>query len=246
MSTAYDIVAIDGIELDTIIGIYPDERVRRQRLRLDVEVYLTAKPARGAELTGFIDYARLSGDLRFILEHANFELLESALEAMAAHCLGAPTSDTPRPPVERVRLSVQKPFALEGKGIPRVVIDRIAGSSSQMLSDVQTIFEGDGCGVYRFAIAPRSSATFVMPDGASTHDLMLGADLIANDEKLARGEMHTLDGACAVTYVNPGDIIQTVLRVCRPAHLPTPCESISAPKRPPSGRRLYYPVVDIA
>jgi FolB domain-containing protein len=244
MSKPLDIVAVEDIEVDTIIGIYPQERVKPQRLRLNVAAYLTPRAAGTPHLTSSIDYARLTGDLLFILEHAHFELLESALEALATHCLGAPTADTPRAQVERVRLTLEKPFALGGHGVPKLTIERELDEPAVMREPVQVIFEGEGCGIYRFVVAPGASAAFVVPAKAVVHDFMLGAGLLANGEKLARGEMHTIEGGFGLVYDNPTRTVQTVLRISRPAERPDPSRAAdlgSAIKRPPTGRRPYYP-----
>ena len=246
MTTPLDIVAVEDIEIDTIIGIYPPERTKPQRLRLNVAAYLTPKQAGTPRLTGSIDYARLTGDLLFILEHAHFELLESALEALATHCLGAPTADTPRAQVERVKLTLEKPFALGGHGVPKLTIEREMAGSVIMRDDLQVIFEGEGCGIYRFVVAPGAKVATVVPAKAVMHDFMLGPGLVANGEKLARGEMHTIDGGFGVVYENPTATVQTVLRISRPAERPSlgATETGDAPKRPPAGRRPYYPSAD--
>ncbi len=246
MTTALDIVAVENIEIDTIIGIYPPERTKPQRLRLNVAAYLTPKPAGTPRLTGSIDYARLTGDLLFILEHAHFELLESALEALATHCLGVPTADTPRAQVERVKLTLEKPFALGGHGIPKLTIEREARGPSAMRDDLQVVFEGEGCGIYRFAVAPGTKAATIVPAKAVMHDFMLGPGLVANGEKLRRGEMHSIEAGCAVVYDNPTSTVQTVLRISRPAERPnlSVSDTGGAPRLPPSGRRPYYPSAD--
>ena len=246
MTTPLDIVAVENIEIDTIIGIYPPERTKPQRLRLNVAAYLTPKPAGTPRLTGSIDYARLTGDLLFILEHAHFELLESALEALATHCLGAPTADTPRAQVERVKLTLEKPFALGGHGVPKLTIERALGGPAVMRGDLQVIFEGEGCGIYRFVVPPGGKVASVVPAKAVMHDFMLGPGLTANGEKLARGEMHTIESGCGVVYQNSTATVQTVLRIARPAERPNlaATDTDGAPARPPTGRRPYYPSAD--
>lgn len=248
MSLPHDIIAVDDIEVDTVIGIYAHERVRRQRLRLAVAVYVSPKVAGAPRLSGSVDYARLTGDLKFILEHAHFELLESALEALATHCLGAPTADTPRAQVERVRLSVEKPYALLGHGVPKLTIERaLHGPVAVIHEGVQVIFEGEGCSIYRFVVKPGESAAFITPSDAVMYDLMMGSGLTANGVKLNRGEMHVIDQGLAVEYANVTSTLQTVLRIVQPQQMPPRVgerELKSALRRPPSGRRTYYPVGD--
>ncbi len=246
MTTALDIVAVEDIEIDTIIGIYPPERTKPQRLRLNVAAYLTPKTAGAPRLSSSIDYARLTGDLLFILEHAQFELLESALEALATHCLGAPTADTPRAQVERIKLTLEKPFALGGHGVPKLTIEREISGPVAMRDELQVIFEGEGCGIYRFVVPAGGKVAEAVPAKTVMHDFMLGSGLTANGEKLARGEMHTIEGGCGIVYDNPTATVQTVLRITRPAERPNlrTTDTGDAPKRPPAGRRPYYPSAD--
>ncbi|MBK8259732.1 MAG: dihydroneopterin aldolase [Nannocystis sp.] len=87
-------------------GVYPSERERLQPLGLDLTLHLdTRKAASGGHLADTVDYARVAGDLRFILEHARFLLLEVAAEALCRYLL-APLATGAQ--IDEVSLTLRK------------------------------------------------------------------------------------------------------------------------------------------
>ena len=110
-----DTIALHGLRVDCIVGVYPGERDVPQPLVVDVELRLdTRAAARTEQLSATLDYARLAGELRFLLESARFRLLETAAEALCAYVLAPPTDDRPHPRVHEVTLTLTKPSALDG------------------------------------------------------------------------------------------------------------------------------------
>jgi FolB domain-containing protein len=89
-----DIVALNDLRVECIIGVYPHERIHPQWLVMEIELALDTRAVyTGAGLAGTVDYARLAGELRFILEASRFRMLEQAAEAVARYVLVPPPPD---------------------------------------------------------------------------------------------------------------------------------------------------------
>ncbi|MFK0087264.1 dihydroneopterin aldolase [Pseudomonas sp. NPDC090755] len=80
-----DRVFIEGLEVDTVIGAYDWERGIRQCLRLDLRFAWDNRPAAaGDDLTLALDYASVSARIQAFAEQAEFELVETFAERLAA------------------------------------------------------------------------------------------------------------------------------------------------------------------
>ena len=80
-----DRVLIEGLELDTVIGVYDWERELRQRLLLDLELaWPVATAAARDDVSLALDYARVSERLRDFAANSRAQLLETLAEQLAA------------------------------------------------------------------------------------------------------------------------------------------------------------------
>ncbi|MBC7793871.1 MAG: dihydroneopterin aldolase [Clostridia bacterium] len=252
-------VGVTGLAVDVIVGIYAPERKRRQVLLIDLEAALSPAHARvnaptsqfaapQEALASSLDYARMAGETRFILEHAQFELLESATTTLANHFLVPPTADAPRALPSSVKVVIDKPDALGGYGTPRVtLVAEEARVESYELPEgrgrIDVLFEGDGCGVYRVVLASGQGIDLLTRNGEA-HDLTLGAGLRVENTAVRRGVAHAAEPDFVVRYSNPSEIEQSFLRVTRPALRPEKARGL-APAAPARDHGvLYYPVDD--
>ncbi len=114
-----DLLRVDDVEVMCVIGVYPEERLTPQPLRLSLALRLSLQPAaRSGQLNDTVDYARLCGQLSFVLQRAAFSLLETAAEALVAVVFAS------TPLVEEVTLTLKKPGALGHNGIPALSLVR--------------------------------------------------------------------------------------------------------------------------
>lgn len=113
-----DRVVIEGLEVETTIGIYEWERRIRQRVVFDLEVACdSARAAASDRIEDALDYKAVAKRVRALAEAAEFGLLESLAEAVAATVheeFGAPW----------LRVAVRKPGAVTGAASVGVVIER--------------------------------------------------------------------------------------------------------------------------
>ena len=107
---------LNGIEVDCIIGELPDERVRTQRLRVDVELDVPDTAAETDALADTVDYAALSRRIAAALAHAKCRMIERAAKVARDVCLAEPA-------VRSAKVSVTKSGAVPGLESAQVVYE---------------------------------------------------------------------------------------------------------------------------
>lgn len=113
-----DKVYIHGLEVETVIGIYPWERIARQRLVLDLEMDCDIAAAAASEdISHTLNYKAISDRiLAYVREH-ELQLVETLAERLAQMVL----EDFP---VQALRLKLAKPGAVSEAREVGVVIER--------------------------------------------------------------------------------------------------------------------------
>ena len=113
-----DIVFIEALEIDTVIGIYDWERTITQKVVLDIEMAFDNRPPAASDaITDTLDYKAVSKRLIAFVGASSFGLVESLAERCAAIIreeFGVPW----------VRLKLSKPGAVTGSRAVGVVIER--------------------------------------------------------------------------------------------------------------------------
>ncbi len=113
-----DSLRINCIEVECILGDLPEERVREQKVLVDVELFMNLGAAGASDrLADTVDYAILVGNIREGLEDARCRLLERAAEVVADVCLVDPR-------VERVVVAIRKYGTVPGIASAEVRISR--------------------------------------------------------------------------------------------------------------------------
>jgi dihydroneopterin aldolase len=113
-------VFMRGLTVEAEIGLYPHERDRRQPLHVEVEATLAPRLVDGLSET--LNYEHFAADARRVAAQGHIALVEEYAQALAAACLEHPL-------VQRVRVRVEKPEALQGAvaGV-EVVAERTSGT----------------------------------------------------------------------------------------------------------------------
>lgn len=235
MSRTLDRLSLKGMRFDCIVGLREVERNTPQPVELDVTLHLdTRQAARLSRLSHTVDYARLLGELRFILVASRFRLLESAVEAVASWILAPPSEDVPRPQVEAVDVRLSKLVALSGAALPTLEVHRVPGDFERVTERksfgfVDVIFETQECGVYRERVAPRT----VLPTHVHQHldeaELVLGDGLLLQGVPASAGLAHVWPRGFAHRYENVTDVEQSFLCIDRPAFIHTDEVEVDVP-----------------
>jgi 7,8-dihydroneopterin aldolase/epimerase/oxygenase len=113
-----DIVFIEDLRIETVIGIYDWERKIRQVIALDVEMaFDNRKPAASDRIEDTVDYKAVSKRLIAFVESSHCELVETLAERCAEIVLAEFG-------VAWLRLKLAKPGAVTGSKAVGVVIER--------------------------------------------------------------------------------------------------------------------------
>ncbi len=113
-----DLVFIEGLEIEALIGIYDWERRIRQPLRFDLEMAFDNRvPAASDDIADTLDYKAVSKRLIGFVEQSDFGLVETLAERCAAIVMEEFG-------VRWLRLKLSKPGAVRGARAVGVVIER--------------------------------------------------------------------------------------------------------------------------
>ena len=113
-----DIVFIEALEIDTVIGIYDWERQITQKVVLDIEMaFDNRRPATSDDIVDTLNYKDVSKRLIAFVGESKFGLVESLAERCAdilREEFGVPW----------LRLKLSKPGAVTGSRAVGVIIER--------------------------------------------------------------------------------------------------------------------------
>ena len=113
-----DVLKLNGIIVDCILGDLPEEREKEQQVLVDVVLEMDLQDAALSDsLDDTVDYALLVGNIREALEDAKCRLLERAADVVADVGLADPR-------VEHATVSVRKYGSVSGLGSAEVKITR--------------------------------------------------------------------------------------------------------------------------
>ena len=109
---------VRGLVLSSSIGVYDDERLAPQPIRVDLELGVISPDDPTAEELGqVVDYAALTRRVRELVGSRHFDLVETMAEALAALCL-----EDQR--VISARVRIEKPNAIPDAAGVGVELDR--------------------------------------------------------------------------------------------------------------------------
>ncbi|HVV67906.1 MAG TPA: dihydroneopterin aldolase [Gammaproteobacteria bacterium] len=101
-----DKIFIEGLEVETLIGIYPEEHKAKQPLVLDIALFTdTRKAASSEDIADTINYDALAEYLQQLASNGKFFLLEALAEHLTQAILQKYS-------VKGVRLRIHKPNAI--------------------------------------------------------------------------------------------------------------------------------------
>ncbi len=115
-----DIIFIEGLSIETIIGVYEHERNIKQAVILDIEMTLPASDAASSDdLRHTVDYDAVSKMVTNYVQETQYQLIESLAEQVASLVLDAFATDS-------LRLKLSKPGAVKNAASVGIVITRSA------------------------------------------------------------------------------------------------------------------------
>ena len=115
---AQDVVFIEALKVDTVIGVYEWEKTIQQTLQFDIEMRTdTRQAAQIDDLSKTVDYAEVADDIVKLAKENQVELIETVAEMVAVKVL----SDYP---VESVKVTLRKLGAVASTASVGVIIER--------------------------------------------------------------------------------------------------------------------------
>jgi len=215
-----DCIRLTGLVIDCIIGIYPTERVQRQALKADAALYLSTRQCGlDVDLSTSIDYAKIVGEIRFLIETCRFHLLETAAEALCAYLAAPPQINSKRAQIDAVSLNLSKPQVLLSGVLPSVEITRKRDDFRYEVREFEfgsslSIFTSRDCTIHRVEMNPGGRFS---PAAAfkSSSELMLTSGLTQGGSPLRSGSAYTWAHAADRSYENNTTTSQTLVCVER-------------------------------
>ena len=121
---AKDIIFIEGLEIETIIGVYEHERDIKQKVVLDIEMTIPESDAASSDdLRHTVDYDAVSKLVTSYVIDTQYQLIESLAEQVASLVLGAFATDS-------LKLKLSKPGAVKNaKSVGLIILRSVDGSS---------------------------------------------------------------------------------------------------------------------
>ncbi len=113
-----DIVFIEALKVDTVIGVYEWEKTIQQTLQFDIEMRTdTRQAAQIDDLSKTVDYAEVADDVVKLAKENQVELIETVAEMVAEQILKSY-------PVQSVRIKLRKLGAVASTASVGVIIER--------------------------------------------------------------------------------------------------------------------------
>ncbi len=118
MEDCRDVIFLDALEIDCIIGINDWEREQKQTVRIDLEMYTDIRQAAATDrIEHTLNYKSVAKSIIKLVEESRFFLIETMAEEIAKLC-----TDTFHIP--KVKLKVSKPGAIRGSRNVGIMIQR--------------------------------------------------------------------------------------------------------------------------
>lgn len=203
-----DEIVIEHLEVPCIVGLYPREHATPQPVIVTLKVGIPLFHASATlGLRSTIDYAMLAGEVRFILQHGGFRLIETACEAILRHVLAPPTPDMGRVAARHATIELRKPEALPGATVASVRMSRRVEDfhfevMKHPVGDLMVIHESADASLFRLLLPGYSgTASFVHASGVC-YEMPLSQGIAVGSERTVAGVALPWSAGQARQYLN--------------------------------------------
>ncbi len=224
-------ISIRDLSVDCIVGVYPGERTTPQPLIVEVDLMTStldaaATPRRREKLSSTIDYAFTAAQIAFVLEAAEFLLLETAADALATLLLAPPAAGEKRPGAERAFVKLTKPRALGGITRASVSVERQRTdieiiTEEKDFGTVDVVFETTDVGIYRLNVAPGRTIPLHAHHVMRESEMVLSPGVVCQDREAPVGTIFRWPRGALHRYDNKTTEWQTVLCIDSPPFVPS-------------------------
>jgi dihydroneopterin aldolase len=220
MTERPDVVCLHTLTIDCHLGVYPHEQLTTQPVVVDVRLSFSIREAaRSERLRHTVDYSRLAGEVRFLLTHGRFRLVETAAEAVAAWILKPARGLYAT--VDAVCVRLAKPRALQGQAVPSIEIERTRKDfeyieEKKPFGHVDVVFETTRGGIYLLRVAPGLSILTHEHRVMEEAELVLSEGLTVQGKATKPGEGRVWPKHWPHVWHNPTEVEQHLLCIDRP------------------------------
>ncbi len=239
-----DVIKLNGLAFDTMIGAGPSEHGVLQRVAMDMELQFDAYRPVAANLAKTADYGRLIGELHFLMHACRFSSLETAADTICRYLLARPIGEQQPGTLLWVRVALKAPgtFASVSMAGNRGEYDFVV--EKKPFGYVDVLVEHAGFGVYRLRISPGAGIAAHEHRMMDEYEMVLGSGLLLQGKPIAAGSVIDWPRNFVHRYDNPTGAEQTVLCVdCPPFDPDDEIElnvAVDELHLPPS--RMFYPM----
>jgi len=189
--------------VECIVGIRPAERVRKQHVRVHLDMGLDlSRPGKSGRIAHTVDYSRVATEITELLQFRAYKLIEVATEELAASLLAL------HPALERVTLRVEKPEALRGRArLAAVEITRTRATFApsrvpSSCGEVEVIHESDEARLSLHHVAPGKTLT-QSGAGARRLEWLVHGRLLESNAELVTHAAHVREAGVMARFENP-------------------------------------------
>tara|TARA_B100001750_G_scaffold227843_1_gene221819 strand:+ start:1847 stop:2653 length:807 start_codon:yes stop_codon:yes gene_type:complete len=222
-----DVVRIQGLTVDCVVGLYPHERHASQPLQVDLAMTLDTEAAASTERVGAtVDYAAITSQVVFLLRSCRFRLLETAAHVLARYLLAPPAPGEVRAALDAVEVRLKKPGALRGFATPSLTIRRtkawaVFDQEDKPWGTVDIVQETKDAGIYRLNVAPGATIPLHVHQQMRESEMVLTKGILCQGEPCRQGTVHRWPRGAKHVYENPTKRWQSILCVDLPRFDPT-------------------------
>jgi FolB domain-containing protein len=205
MTGRNDRILIDALEVECIVGIRPAERVRKQHVRVHLDLGLDlARSGKSGRITHTVDYSRVATEVTNLLQFRAYKLIEVATEELAVSLLALHSA------LERVTLRIDKPEALRGRArlaaveITRSREDFAPKRVPAAFGELEVIHESDEARLLLAHVAPGKALTQGDVDTRRLEWLVHGRLLESNTE-LSVHAVRVCEAGVVARFENPSN-----------------------------------------
>jgi dihydroneopterin aldolase len=220
-----DVIRIEGLDVECIVGVREPERREPQPLRIDLALHLDAsRAAHSGRIGATCDYDVVSQEVALLLRFRRYRLLEMAAEELAATLVGVHAQLT------GVTVRLEKPRALAGRAraasveIRRGAADFPRRREQAEFGEVEILYESCEAGLYLLQIDPRATIPPHYHRRMRELEWRVGGALERDGRRLVGLDPIEWQAEQVHTYVNVGDERATLFCCNHPPF--TPAEEV--------------------
>jgi len=195
---------IDSLEVECIVGIRPAERLRKQRVRVHLDLGLDlSRPGRSGKIAHTVDYSRVATQITALLQFRAYKLIEAATEELAASLLALHSA------LDRITVRVEKPEALHGRARSAAVeITRTRDAfpitrTATNFGDVSVVLDSDEAKIALVRVLPNQ--VFEQPGARSRRlEWLAHGRLVEASSELPLHAARVREDGVEARFKNPG------------------------------------------